>query len=218
MDKSKVLKVIEDTGLVAVIRGMELAKMANIAKALVAGGVKALEITMNSSQPLKMIEEVKSLLEDTDVIIGAGTVLDPETARAAILAGAEFIFAPNLNLKVIELCRRYDKLVMPGVMTPTEIVTAWEAGADLVKVFPAQVVGPEFIKSVKGPLNHIKMIPTGGINLDNAADYIKAGAIALGVGGSLLDKKAIANEDYEILTERARAFQRIIEKARNQPN
>ncbi|MDI3547827.1 MAG: 2-dehydro-3-deoxyphosphogluconate aldolase / (4S)-4-hydroxy-2-oxoglutarate aldolase [Halanaerobiales bacterium] len=214
MDKSQILQVVEETGLVAVIRGMEPAKMAKIAKALVAGGVKALEITMNSPQPLKMIEEVKSLLEGTDVIVGAGTVLDQESARAAIIAGAEFIFAPNLNLKVIELCRRYDKLVMPGVMTPTEIVTAWEAGADLVKIFPANVVGPAFIKGVKAPLNQVKMIPTGGINLDNAADFIKAGAVALGVGGSLLDKEIIANEDYEALTGRARAFQKIVKEAR----
>lgn len=216
MDRIKAMQVIEDTGLIAVMRGMKPTQIANIARALAAGGVKVLEITMNSPQPLKMIEEVKLLLEDSDVIVGAGTVLDAESARAAILAGAEFIFAPNLNLKVIELCRRYNKLVMPGVMTPTEIVKAYEAGADLVKIFPANVVGPEFIKGIRGPLSDIKVIPTGGIKLDNAADYIKAGAVALGAGGSLLDKKAIEHEEYEVLTERARAFIRIIKEARSQ--
>ncbi|MDK2917932.1 MAG: 2-dehydro-3-deoxyphosphogluconate aldolase / (4S)-4-hydroxy-2-oxoglutarate aldolase [Candidatus Petromonas sp.] len=216
MDKIKAIQVIEDTGLIAVMRGMKPTQIAKVARALAAGGVKVLEITMNSPQPLKMIEEVKLLLEDSDVIVGAGTVLDAESARAAILAGAEFVFAPNLNLKVIELCKRYNKLVIPGVMTPTEVVKAYEAGADLIKVFPANVVGPEFIKGIRGPLSDIKVIPTGGINLDNAADYIKAGAVALGAGGSLLDKKAIENEEYEVLIERARTFIRIIKEARSQ--
>jgi 2-dehydro-3-deoxyphosphogluconate aldolase/(4S)-4-hydroxy-2-oxoglutarate aldolase len=216
LDKIKAIQVIEDTGLIAVMRGMKPTQIAKVARALAAGGVKVLEITMNSPQPLKMIEEVKLLLEDSDVIVGAGTVLDAESARAAILAGAEFVFAPNLNLKVIELCKRYNKLVIPGVMTPTEVVKAYEAGADLIKVFPANVVGPEFIKGIRGPLSDIKVIPTGGINLDNAADYIKAGAVALGAGGSLLDKKAIENEEYEVLIERARTFIRIIKEARSQ--
>jgi len=216
LDKIKAIQVIEDTGLIAVMRGMKPTQIAKVARALAAGGVKVLEITMNSPQPLKMIEEVKLLLEDSDVIVGAGTVLDAESARAAILAGAEFVFAPNLNLKVIELCKRYNKLVIPGVMTPTEVVKAYEAGADLIKVFPANVVGHEFIKGIRGPLSDIKVIPTGGINLDNAADYIKAGAVALGAGGSLLDKKAIENEEYEVLIERARTFIRIIKEARSQ--
>ena len=214
IEKIKVLQLIEETGIVAVIRGMEPAKMAKIAKALVAGGIKALEVTMNSPKPLKMIEEVKALVADTDVVIGAGTVLDPESARSAILAGAEFIFSPSLNPAVITMANRYGKLVMPGVMTPSEMVTAWEAGADLVKIFPASVVGPAFLKSVQAPLPQIRMIPTGGISLANAASYLEAGAIALGVGGGLLAQELIAGEDYQALTERAQAFCRLVEKTR----
>lgn len=214
MDKYQVLQVIEDTGLIAIIRGIVPSKLVKILKALTAGGVKALEITMNNPKPLKMIEEVKSIVEDNEVVVGAGTVLDPESARAAIIAGAEFVFSPNLNLKVIELCKRYDKLVIPGVLTPTEIVNAWEKGADLVKIFPAKILGPEFIKSIMGPLNYIKIIPTGGINLDNAAEYIRAGAFALGVGGGLLSKDILENEDYKALKDKAMAFKKAIKSAK----
>lgn len=214
MEKEIVLQEIEKTGLIAVIRGIEPEKVEKVARALLKGGVKVLEITLNSPEPLKMIESLKEKLQEEDAIIGAGTVLDSESARSAIFAGADFVFCPNLHLKTIELCRRYSKLVIPGVMTPTEILTAIEAGADALKIFPASTVGPQFIKSVKGPLGNLKLIPTGGISLDNAEDYLKAGAFALGAGGELLDKEAIKNGKYQKITDIARSFRRIIEKAR----
>jgi 2-dehydro-3-deoxyphosphogluconate aldolase/(4S)-4-hydroxy-2-oxoglutarate aldolase len=194
---------------------MEVDKVVNIVDALLEGGVKALEITLNSPGAIDLIEEVSERVKDTDAIVGAGTVLDGETARAAILAGAEFVFAPNLNQDVIEVCNRYGKVVIPGVMTPTEIVNAYQAGADLVKIFPAGVMGPKYIKSVKGPLNHIPMMPTGGVGLDNAADFIEAGVVALGVGSALMDKEAIAEENYEVITENAKKLTQIVEETRN---
>ncbi|MTI60407.1 MAG: bifunctional 4-hydroxy-2-oxoglutarate aldolase/2-dehydro-3-deoxy-phosphogluconate aldolase [Firmicutes bacterium] len=214
MNKNQVMQAIEDTGIIVIIRGMEPAKMAKIANALVAGGIKALEVTMNSSQPLKMIEELKAFTVDTDAIVGAGTVLDAETARAAILSGAEFILGPNLNLDVIALANRYNKVVIPGVMTPTEMMTAWEAGADFLKIFPANNLGPGFIKNVQAPLGQVKLIPTGGINMDNASSYIEAGAVALGVGGGILDKELIIKEDYKALTNKVSNFCKTIKEAR----
>lgn len=216
MNRERILQTVEESGLIAVIRGMEPALMSRIARALVAGGVRALEITMNSPQPLRMISEVRSLLEGTEVTIGAGTVLDSESARSAILAGAEFIVAPNLNREVIETCRRYSCPVVPGAMTPTEMLQAQEAGADMVKIFPAGVLGARYIEDMKGPLPQIKLVPTGGINLENAAAFIRAGASALGVGGSLVDRKMASDQNYEGLTERALAFRKVIEEARRQ--
>lgn len=215
MEKQENLQIIIDSGVIAVIRGMEVDKVVNIVDALLEGGVKALEITLNSPGAIDLIEEVSERVKDTDAIVGAGTVLDGETARAAILAGAEFVFAPNLNQDVIEVCNRYGKVVIPGVMTPTEIVNAYQAGADLVKIFPAGVMGPKYIKSVKGPLNHIPMMPTGGVGLDNAADFIEAGVVALGVGSALMDKEAIAEENYEVITEKAKKLTQIVEETRN---
>jgi len=215
VEKQENLQTIIDSGVIAVIRGMEVDKVVNIVDALLEGGVKALEITLNSPGAIDLIEEVSERVKDTDAIVGAGTVLDGETARAAILAGAEFVFAPNLNQDVIEVCNRYGKVVIPGVMTPTEIVNAYQAGADLVKIFPAGVMGPKYIKSVKGPLNHIPMMPTGGVGLDNAADFIEAGVVALGVGSALMDKEAIAEENYEVITEKAKKLTQIVEETRN---
>ncbi len=214
MNRERILEIIEETGLIAVIRGMPPPVMKEIARALVAGGVRALEITMNSPRPLEMISEVRSVLDGSEIAVGAGTVLDAESARSAILAGAGFIVAPNLDLRVIETCRRYSCPVIPGAMTPTELVKAWEAGADMVKVFPAGVLGADFVRDMKGPLPQIRLVPTGGINLDNAASYIRAGACALGVGGSLVDPRAISDSEYTMLTERASAFRGIIDDAR----
>ena len=163
---------------------------------------------------LDVIREAKRQLGDR-VLLGAGTVLDPETARAALLAGAEFIVAPSLNLDVIRLCRRYDKLVMPGAFTPTEILTAWEAGADIVKVFPADVVGPAFFKALRGPLPQVKLMPTGGVDLDTAAEFLKAGAVCLGVGGQLVEPKAVAARDFARITALAKQYVEIVQKHRN---
>src|SRR5262249_54494308 len=159
------------------------------ARALADGGVSVVEITMTVPGALDVVRRVRETLGDR-LLLGAGTVLDPETARAALLAGAEFLVAPTVNLDVIRLCQRYDKLVMPGPFTPTEILAAWEAGADIVKVFPADVVGPAFFKALRGPLPQVRLMPTGGVDLTTAAAFLRAGACCLGVGGQLVEPKA----------------------------
>jgi len=214
VNKQKKIDAVLESGVVAVLRGTQADKMVKIAQALLAGGVKALEITLDNPAALDIIKELSVELKDTEAIVGAGTVLDGETARAAILAGSEFVFCPTLNQEVIKVCNRYGKVVIPGVLTPTEMISAYEAGADLVKVFPAGVMGAKYIKSVKGPLSHIPIITTGGINLDNAGDFIKAGATAIGAGGSLIDKEAIAQENYQLLTKKAKEFVKIVQEAR----
>jgi len=147
--------------------------------------------------------------------MGAGTVLDPETGRAALLAGAQFIVSPTINLDLIQLAHRYSAVVIPGAMTPTEILTAWNAGADLVKVFPAaQLGGPEYIRAIRAPLPQILLVPTGGVNLQNAGAFIKAGSTALGVGGELVDKKAVKEKKFNVITENTRAFLKAIKEAR----
>jgi len=177
------------------------------------GGVKVIEFTLTTPRALDLIEQTSRELGDA-VLLGAGTVLDPETARAAILAGAEFIVAPTLNLKVIEMCRRYGKVVIPGAYTPTEMLAAWEAGADFVKIFPADIGGPAYLKAVGAPLPQIKLIPVGGVTLENTGEFIKAGAVAVGVGSSLVEKRAIAEGRLDKLTENARLFVQAVEKAR----
>ena len=145
-------------------------------------------------------------------MVGAGTVLVAETARAALLAGAEYIVAPTVNLEVIKLCQRYDKLVMPGAFTPTEVLMAWEAGADIVKVFPADVVGPAFFKALRGPLPQVKLMPTGGVDLNTAGEFLKAGAVCLGVGGQLVDPKAVAAGDFTAITKLAQQYIEVVKK------
>ena len=148
------------------------------------------------------------------VVLGAGTVLDPETARAAILAGAEYIVAPTVNLDVVRLCHRYDKAVMPGAFTPTEVLTAWEAGADIVKVFPADVGGPAYLKALRGPLPQIRLMPTGGVDLTTAERFLAAGACCLGVGGALVDPKAISSNDFSRIRDLASQYAGIVRKFR----
>jgi 2-dehydro-3-deoxyphosphogluconate aldolase/(4S)-4-hydroxy-2-oxoglutarate aldolase len=162
---------------------------------------------------IEAIKELKGLLKDK-VLLGAGTVLDPETAKAVIYAGAEFVVAPTLNLEVIKVCRRYSKIVIPGAFTPTEILTAWESGADIVKIFPARVGGPKYVTDIRGPLPQIRLLPTGGVELDNTADFIKAGAVAVAVGTSLVDKKAVKEKKFDIITENARKFVEAVKSAR----
>jgi 2-dehydro-3-deoxyphosphogluconate aldolase/(4S)-4-hydroxy-2-oxoglutarate aldolase len=149
------------------------------------------------------------------IVLGAGTVLDPETARAAILAGARFIVSPTVNPQVIQLCRRYSRLVMPGALTPTEILTAWEAGADIVKVFPSDLTGPGYLKAIHAPLPQVRLMPTGGVNLQTAAEFLRAGACALGVGGSLVDPQAIAKREFAKLTALARQYVEIVRQVRS---
>jgi 2-dehydro-3-deoxyphosphogluconate aldolase/(4S)-4-hydroxy-2-oxoglutarate aldolase len=171
------------------------------------------EITMTVPHALDVLRQVHKALGER-VLLGAGTVLDPETARAVLFAGASYIVAPTVNIEVIRLCQRYDKLVMPGAFTPTEILTAWEAGADIVKVFPADVVGPAFFKAVRGPLPQIRMMPTGGVDLTTAAAFLQAGACCLGIGGQLVEPKAIAQRDFGRIRDLARQYVSIVQQTR----
>ena len=209
------LRRILDSGIVAVVRTPSSDQLVEVAQALADGGVIVVEITMSVPNALEVVREVRQAFGDR-LLLGAGTVLDPETARAAMLAGAEFIVAPALNLDVIQLCRRYDKLVIPGAFTPTEILTAWEAGAGIVKVFPADVVGPAFFKALRGPLPQIRLMPTGGVDLATAADFLHAGACCLGIGGHLVDPKAVAERNFDRIRNLARQYVTIVEKSREQ--
>ncbi|MFY0542611.1 bifunctional 4-hydroxy-2-oxoglutarate aldolase/2-dehydro-3-deoxy-phosphogluconate aldolase [Brevibacillus sp. H7] len=208
------LQKIIDSGIVAVIRGASPDKILAVAKALHEGGVTTLEITVETPKVLSLIEQVSAELGDK-VVVGAGTVLDSETARAAIMAGAKFIFSPTVDPQTIQLTKRYGIISIPGALTPTEILNAYQHGADVVKVFPAGVFGPGYLKDVHGPLPQIPLMPTGGIDLSNAADYIKAGAVALGVGSSLVSFKEQVDDAYLTrLTETARNFVETVKQAR----
>ena len=207
------LRQVLDCGIVAVVRSPESEQLVEVARALADGGVRVVEITMSVPNALDVLRRVRQALGDR-VLLGAGTVLDPETARAALLAGAEFIVAPTVNLEVIRLCRRYDKLVMPGAFTPTEILTAWEAGADVIKVFPADVLGPAFFKAMRGPLPQIRLMPTGGVDLTTAADFLRAGACCLGVGSQLVEPKAVAEGNFERIRDLARQYVQIVRATR----
>jgi 2-dehydro-3-deoxyphosphogluconate aldolase/(4S)-4-hydroxy-2-oxoglutarate aldolase len=213
MSREKHLQRVIDCGIVAVVRFSDPGPLVSVVKALADGGVTVAEVTLTVPNALDVIREAKQQLGDR-VLLGAGTVLDPETARAAILAGAEFIVAPSLNLEVIKLCRRYDKLVMPGAFTPTEVVTAWEAGADIVKVFPAEIVGPAFFKAMRGPLPQVKLMPTGGVDTTTAAEFLKAGAVCLGIGSQLVEPKAVASGDLARITQLAKQYVEIVRQHR----
>jgi 2-dehydro-3-deoxyphosphogluconate aldolase/(4S)-4-hydroxy-2-oxoglutarate aldolase len=205
---------ILDGGIVAVLRATSGEFIADVAEALLAGGIEGIEVTYSVPRATNILEQVADRLGDK-IVLGAGTVLDPETARAAILAGARFIVSPVVNLDVIRLCRRYSCLVMPGALTPTEILTAWEAGADIVKVFPSDLTGPGYLKAIRRPLPQVRLMPTGGVNLETAADFIRAGACAVGIGSDLADPKAIANRDFAKLTALARQYVEIVREARS---
>ncbi|MCZ7542948.1 MAG: bifunctional 4-hydroxy-2-oxoglutarate aldolase/2-dehydro-3-deoxy-phosphogluconate aldolase [Anaerolineae bacterium] len=199
------LELIRKTGVIAIMRTQSSEQLLHAAEAIRAGGVCAIEVTMTTPGALSVIEQAAARF-DHDVLFGAGTVLDAESARAAILAGAQFVVAPAFKPAVVELCRRYSVPVMPGAYTPTEVIAAWEAGADMVKVFPATVGGPEFIKALRAPLPQIELVPVGGVDVDNTADFIRAGASAVGVGSALINQKLLDAGDFAALTERARKF------------
>lgn len=213
MTRPQQLQRVLDAGIVAVVRAPDPAGLVEVIRALAAGGVTVAEVTLTVPNALDVIRQAKAALGDS-VLLGAGTVLDVETCRAALLAGAEFIVAPTVNLDVIRLCRRYDKLVMPGAFTPTEILAAWEAGADVVKVFPAEVVGPAFFKAMRGPLPQVRLMPTGGVDLATAADFLKAGACCLGVGSQLVDPKLVAARAYDRLRDLAAQYVDVVRRAR----
>jgi len=212
--KEEVLNAVIDSGVIAVIRADRSEELMQVAYALQEGGIVAMEVTMTTPGAIDVIKAVATDLRQK-VIIGAGTVLDPETARAVILAGAEFVVSPTLNPATIEVCRRYSKVVVPGAFTPTEILTAWQAGGDIVKVFPATVVGPGYLRDIKGPLPQIRLSPTGGVSLENAGEFIRCGACCVAVGGNLVSKKALANKDWALITDTARRFIEEVRKARS---
>ena len=212
-DRTTTLARIEQGGVIAVLRGVEPAHVEPIATALVDGGITAIEVTADTPGVADLVSTLDTVV-DGAAAIGAGTVLDAATARTVLLAGAEFIVTPTLDVGVIETANRYGVPVVPGIMTPTEAQRAMEAGADAVKLFPAATVGPNHLRAINGPLEQIPIVPTGGIDLDNAADYIAAGAIGVGVGGALLDADLIGAEDWASLAERARDFVEVVETAR----
>ncbi len=209
--KEKKLQDIIDCGIVAVVRTGSAEEAMEVCKAIVKGGIKHIDVTMTIPGAIDVIKEFKRVTGD-EVVVGVGTVLDSETAKAAILAGAEFVVTPTLNLKIIEVCHSYDKIVMLGAFSPTEILAAWEAGADIVKVFPAGVVGPKYLKDIKGPLPQIRLMPTGGVNLENASDFIRAGAVA--ISASLVGQEVIREKKYDVITETAKKFIDVVKLAR----
>jgi 2-dehydro-3-deoxyphosphogluconate aldolase/(4S)-4-hydroxy-2-oxoglutarate aldolase len=214
MHKNAILSSIIEIGVVPIIRTKSAESAIQAIEAIYRGGIRAAEITMTVPGAIKALEQLADKFGDK-MILGAGTVLDPETCRACILAGAQFIVTPALKPATIELSRRYSKPVFPGALTPTEVLTAWEAGADAVKVFPASAMGgAKYIKALKGPLPQIDMVPTGGVNLETAADFLKAGASAVAVGSELIDDKTIQEGRYDVFEERAKQYLEVIREAR----
>ncbi len=213
MSQANTLERIASTGIVAVLRGDDGGLLIEAAEALLRGGVEVLEVTFTVPQAHRVIERMAEALGDR-ILLGAGTVLDPETARIALLAGAEFIVSPTLNLDVIRLCRRYSKAVLPGALTPTEVLAAWEAGADVVKVFPSDITGPAYLKALAGPLPQVRLMPTGGVNLDTAADFLRAGAFALGVGSSLVDARSLEERNFARIETLAGEYVKLVAATR----
>ena len=213
MQKAEVLKSLREIGLVPVLRAESETQALALASAIAAGGVTVLEITMTVPGAIRVMRRLAE--ERPDILIGAGTVLDAETARMCILEGAQFVVSPALKIATIEMCHRYGVAVLPGALTPTEIVTAWEAGADVVKIFPASSLGgAKYLKSIKAPLPQVELVPTGGVSLATAAEFLEAGAFALGVGADLVNPKAIREGHPETITENARKYLAIVRNFR----
>ena len=215
MTKTDKLNLIRETGVIAILRAKRADQLLAAAEAIRTGGVRVIEVTMTTPGALGVIETAAGRYGD-EILFGAGSVLDAETARAAILAGAGFIVAPTMRLETISLCNRYSIPVLPGCYTPTEMLTAWEAGADMIKLFPADVGGPNLIKAIRAPLPQLEIVPVGGVNLDTAAEFIRQGAAALGVGSSLINQKLLDAGDQAELTRRAGAFIEAVKKGRGE--
>ena len=214
MNKTAVLAALKEIGLVPVLRAESVEKALALAEAIAAGGVTVLEVTMTVPGAIQVMRQLAE--KRPDILIGAGTVLDAETARMCILEGAKFVVSPALNVETIEMCHRYSIAVLPGALTPTEVVTAWQAGADVVKVFPCSAVGgAKYLTALKGPLPHIDLIPTGGVSVATAAEFLAAGAYALGVGSDLVDAKAMAAGKPELVTETAKKYLQIVKEHRS---
>ena len=214
MQHQQILDGIKSVGIVPVVRTSSAETAIKSIQAVYRGGIRAAEITMTVPGAIKALEKLADEFGDT-IVLGAGTVLDPETCRACMLAGAQFFVTPALKLSVIEMVRRYSKVIVPGALTPTEVLTAWEAGADAIKIFPANAMGgAKYIKSLKAPFPQIEMIPTGGVNLETTPEFLRAGASAVAAGAELIDERTIQSGKYEILEERARQFVEAIRKCR----
>jgi 2-dehydro-3-deoxyphosphogluconate aldolase/(4S)-4-hydroxy-2-oxoglutarate aldolase len=215
MQRHVAVSRILDTGIVGILRGVPSEQTHRVVDALVAGGVTTLEVTADTPGAVDTIDRLTDAFDSDDVLIGVGTVLDSETAGAALRAGANFVVTPSFDPSVVETCNRHGIAVAPGVATPTEAVEATEAGADLLKVFPAGPLGPDYVGAMGGPLGQLPLLPTGGVSLDNVDDFFAAGASGVGVGSSLVDGDAVDREDYGELTDRAERFREAIEAARD---
>jgi 2-dehydro-3-deoxyphosphogluconate aldolase / (4S)-4-hydroxy-2-oxoglutarate aldolase len=216
MNQKEILSFITEVGIVPVVRTSSAEGAIQAIEAIHRGGIRAAEITMTVPGAIRALEKVADRFGDR-LVLGAGTVLDPETARVCMLAGAQFFVTPSLKVSTIEMAKRYSKVICPGALTPTEVVTAWEAGADVVKIFPAgNVGGPKYIKALKGPFPQIEMIPTGGVNLETAGEFLKAGACAVAVGGELVDARSIKENRYDVIEDRTRQYLDVIRKARTE--
>ena len=214
MRKEQIVERMREVGLVPVLRAESEEQALGIASAIADGGVNVLEITMTVPGAIRVMARLTK--ERPDILVGAGTVLDAETARMCMLEGAQFVVSPALNLKTIEMCHRYSVPVLPGALTPTEVVTAWQAGADVIKVFPASALGgAKYLKSLKAPLPQVEMIPTGGVSLATAKEFLEAGSFALGVGADLVDTKAMAEGKPEKITESAKKYLEIVREFRD---
>ena len=214
MTSQQILSFITEIGIVPVVRTNSAETAIKAIEAIYRGGIRSAEITMTVPGAIKALEKIADQFGDK-IMLGAGTVLDPETARACMLAGAQFFVTPSLNLATIEIARRYSKVICAGALTPTEVLTAWQAGSDVVKIFPANALGgAKYIKSLKGPLPQVEMIPTGGVNLETAGEFLKAGACAVAVGGELVDAKLIRENRYDRIEELAREYLVVIAKTR----
>jgi 2-dehydro-3-deoxyphosphogluconate aldolase/(4S)-4-hydroxy-2-oxoglutarate aldolase len=214
MQQEQIIAAIKDIGVVPVVRTSSADSAIRAIQAVYRGGIRAAEITMTVPGAIRALEKIAEEFGD-QIVLGAGTVLDPETCRACILAGAQFLVTPALKVSTIEMAKRYSKVIMPGAMTPTEVLTAWEAGAALVKVFPASAVGgPKYIKALKAPFPQIDLIPTGGVNLETTPEFLRAGASAVAVGSELIDEKTIQGGHYEVFEERARRFVEVVQNFR----
>ncbi len=212
-EKEKNLQAMVDSGIVAIVRANTSEGLLNVVEAIEKGGVKAIEVTMTTPKAIETIAAVTDKYKG-DVLVGVGTVLDAETARLAILAGAKFVVTPIMNPEVIRMAKKYSRIVVCGAFTPTEIVAAWEHGSDIVKIFPTSSVGPEYIKDLKGPFPQISMLPTGGVTVENTGAFLKAGACAVAVGSNLAGNKAINEGLYDQITENARKFVQAVNAAR----
>lgn len=213
MNKEKTLQRLAESGVVAVIRAQSESQLQDIARALLEGGVVGIEVTMTTPKAIKGIEKLADTLGDK-IVVGVGTILDPATCAAAIHAGAQFVVSPVFNPAVVELTRKLGKVSIPGACTPTEIFTAWSAGADVVKVFPATALGPTFFKDILAPMPFLKLTPTGGVDLKTTPEWIKAGAVCVGAGSALVGKEALAKGDWGTITANAKAFTDAVKAAR----